>query len=119
MWLRSIALSSLFVLSAGWASAQTTTVNVTWDPPLPSESVVSYNLTVDALPTVSIPTGITPSCGCVKTPIAVAVGPHTVKVTAVYLLIDVDPTSTVESAPLIGTFTLNAGAQIKNLKVSK
>lgn len=99
--------------------AQTVGVNVVWDPPLATETIQSYNLYVDSAPAVSVPVTVNASCACIKAPIGVAVGSHTVRVADVYLLIDTDPTSAVEGPPATVTFTINGGGQIRNIKVTK
>ena len=97
-----------------------TAVQVLWDPPLPAESgITSYNLYVDLAAPISVPVTIDPTCACIKAPIAVSVGSHTVRVTGVYLLIDTDPTSATETQSAVITFTLNNGGQIRNVKVTK
>jgi hypothetical protein len=96
--------------------AHAATVYVEWDGPLPGETVQSYNYYLDALPVVSVPVKIDTACTCVKVPITVGPGPHTVKVTAVAPVL-VGDTNVVESTPVVVTFTINPGSQIKNVKV--
>lgn len=90
-------------------------VNVQWDSNPASDGVVNYNLSVDNQAPVSIPTGQ----ATIKVPITVAPGPHTVKVSASYLLLSGDPTSLVEGPQASASFTVNNGGNVINLKVTK
>lgn len=111
-------LAMLFALFGHTAHAQTppVTVFVEWDPPALDQTIQHYNAYLDTAPVVSVPITTDPSCSCVKFPITVATGPHTVKVTAVYLLLTGDPTSTTEGPPATVTFAINNG-DVKNIKV--
>lgn len=113
-----LALLGLCLLSVG-LSAQAITVNALWDPNPASDNVIKYRVTVDALAPVDVPPTLNTACACIRYSFGVAVGSHTVKVTAVNLAFSPDPTSEQEGAPLTATFTLNGAAKVVNLKISK
>ncbi len=109
----------VFLLLAQTLSAQTALIRIQWDPNPPGENVLSYNLYVDALPVISVPTTITPACACIETRQPFLSGPHTVKVGAVNLGLSTDPTDLQEGPLMMGTFTLNARVDIKNIRIVK
>ena len=115
----------IFLLFAATANAQTT-LKIQWDQNLATEGVTSYNLYIDALPAVSVPNTLNAACSCIQQTAVFAHGPHTVKITAVAPDITCAGCGTgqpapvlVESPPLTATFTINAGSQVKNVKVAK
>lgn len=113
-------LALVFVLVCSPAFAQAATVRFQWDPPVAGDGTQSYNVTLDTQAPISVPATLDTTCNCVRTaPITVAVGAHTVKITTVYLYLSTDPTATAETAPITATFTINAGNQVKNVKITK
>lgn len=101
-------------------SAQTgTLVKLQWDVNPPSENVQSYTLIVDSAAPVSIPPTVVASCTCIEVQRTLALGSHTVKASAVNLLISTDPGSVQEGPILTATFTLNPAGNISNFRVRK
>ncbi len=109
----------LLTLGVSILNAQTALIRIQWDPNPPSENVMSYNLYVDALPVISVPTTITASCACIETRQPFLPGAHIVKIAAVNLGLSTDPTDLQEGPLSIVTFTLNAMVTIKNIRITR
>ena len=115
----ALALIGLLLWSVP-LSAQTT-LKIQWsqDP-----AAVSYNLTTDGA-LMNVPNALSVSCNCIEVQKAFAAGAHTLILTALFPSLSCEPSTSfdsgtlIESPPVMVTFTLNPGSQIKNVKITK
>ncbi len=115
-----VLVAACLVLLSARPHAQTAvTLRLQWDPNSALDEVIGYRVYVDALPVVAVPTTLTAACACIESPLTVAPGPHVVKVTAVNLMLSLDPASTQEGPPLTLTFTLSAPVTISKIRILK
>ena len=93
-----------------------------WNPPVPTEGVISYTVTLDGGAPITVAPTVDASCSCVQTPISIpAFGSHTVSVSSTNLLLSTDPGSGQQSsAAAVITFSLNrAPSAVTGGKVTK
>ncbi len=120
--MKSFLLAFIAVVCLASPVAAQTTLKVHWDY---DPAALSYTIGFDGGAPISVPNVITPSCNCIEVQRVFTTGAHSLSATAVFPALACtpasacDPTQTIESVPVVVTFTLNGGGQIKNIKLTK